>query len=376
MNSVTWISPTGYFLASAEEKTVFEAAQDRCRKIMSWPQKPVVSFSGGKDSTCVLMMMLGAATEAGRLPMDVVMFDEELIDPDTIEYVRQVAAWPELSFHWFCVPVQHTLLSDKRAHWLTWDPAERARWGRAMPSQAITEIDGYVPGKMGIKEAIFLYYAGEEITDSTGIRMEESFNRLRNVLMAGTWIQEVKGGKIVKPIYDWRWQDVWRAVLLNSWPHSAFYDKQWLKGVSPKRQRVAPWGNVAAPQEAAHYAEFYGEFWERAIRRLPELRAAARYGMTGLYRKAQRKPRHMTWAEYCYHLIEQNADPEVRAFWKRAMEQALSRWRRKFGEIPFPGAKASRPIVDGKELAVRTWQDFAAMIAKNDLFQGRSRDMS
>jgi predicted phosphoadenosine phosphosulfate sulfurtransferase len=54
----------------------------------------VVSFSGGKDSTAVLNTALVVAKELGRLPLDVVFFDEEAIHPPTIEYVERVRQAP------------------------------------------------------------------------------------------------------------------------------------------------------------------------------------------------------------------------------------------------------------------------------------------
>ena len=71
---------------------VFEEAIDRMVKVYEEGHRVVVSFSGGKDSgTCVEICVI-AATLTGRLPVEVVMRDEEIMFPGTFTDEERVMA--------------------------------------------------------------------------------------------------------------------------------------------------------------------------------------------------------------------------------------------------------------------------------------------
>lgn len=136
-----------------------------------------------------------------------------------------------------------------------------------MPDFAITHKD--LPtlkegGSYGdVIKAYYLRNRGwENFVDVAGVRAAEAFNRRRVLLVSGSYIVEDANGRHLysKPIYDWRTPDVWKAILLNNWPHSAYYDKLWAASVGMESQRVAPWGNVASSRETQHYSSFYPEF--------------------------------------------------------------------------------------------------------------------
>lgn len=83
-----------------DNKNVFDAAIDRMTELYEQGHRIVVSFSAGKDSGVCLEICLIAAKLTGRLPVEVVMRDEEIMFPGTFEYAERVAARPEVSFHW------------------------------------------------------------------------------------------------------------------------------------------------------------------------------------------------------------------------------------------------------------------------------------
>jgi predicted phosphoadenosine phosphosulfate sulfurtransferase len=80
--------------------TVFDAALERLIALYDEGHRLVISFSGGKDSTCVLNIAILAARATGRLPVEVILRDEEIIFPGTYEYAERVAQRPEVSFNW------------------------------------------------------------------------------------------------------------------------------------------------------------------------------------------------------------------------------------------------------------------------------------
>ena len=71
------------------------------------------------------------ARERGRLPLEVMTFDEEAIHPETVEYIARVAALPDVRFRWYCLPIQHRNACSRRQpywhpSWIEPDPHYRA----------------------------------------------------------------------------------------------------------------------------------------------------------------------------------------------------------------------------------------------------------
>jgi len=363
-----WVTHKGYY-QQFEDSTVIEASYHRIKSIFSKVDTPIVSFSGGKDSTVLLFMTLSIAEELDRLPLKVLLFDEEVLDPDTLDYCAQVRLMPDIEFYWVCVPIRHTVRSKFRSFWWTWDPAEKDRWARPIPDYAISEMDGWPAGDQALDTAnsVFIDSIGAEwgkVATMTGIRVDESFNRRRTILQSGAWHHN-RGKRIIyaKPIYDWKWQDVWRAIDRFDWPYSKFYEKMFMAGVSPHYQRVAPWGNVSQARDVQYWPQFYPDFWDKAIRRLPELTAQHRYGSTKLYREAFNKPDHMTWMEYTFFIIASFEEEKVRKYWLQHVKETLMRWSEK-NTYPFP----DEPIlIDGKPESLKCWKRLATIISKNDM---------
>jgi len=89
--------------------TTFDQAITRMVDVYAAGHRVVVSFSAGKDSTCLLEICIIAARLTNRLPVEVVIQDEEINFPGTYEYAERVAARPEVSFNW--VVMQHVMLN-------------------------------------------------------------------------------------------------------------------------------------------------------------------------------------------------------------------------------------------------------------------------
>jgi predicted phosphoadenosine phosphosulfate sulfurtransferase len=281
-------------------QSVLEAARERIRTAYTLFDEIVVMFSGGKDSTVVLNLALEAARELGRTPLTCVFYDEEAIPPETVEYVARVAALPDIRMRWLCVSVKHRNATSRQTPWwYPWREADRAKWVRPMPANDYVETDAHMIGKWRHPTTPeiggYLFPPDRRFGLLFGIRASESLTRHRGVVWR-TYLNyinpcpPVDAGQpsqrhcsMVKPIYDWKTEDVWTAPKVFGWDYNRAYDVMRMAGVSAAVQRCAPPFGEEPLQSLWTYAVCWPDLWERMIDRVPGAAAAARYSRSPLY---------------------------------------------------------------------------------------------
>lgn len=318
------------------DQDVLALALDRIRRAYDLHDHVAVSFSGGKDSTVVLNLALQVAEERGALPLDVVFWDEEVIAPETAEYVARVAADPRVAMRWLCLPVTHRNgCSIASPFWQPWAATDRSTWVRDIPAGAITHLDGFTDQTIPAANR-FLFRDGQTVAALLGIRADESMSRRQGVSMRreDNYIiadGSAAGVSLVKPIYDWRTVDVWTAPHLLGWDYNAAYDLMSMAGISPSQQRVAPPYGEQPMQSLWMWHVCWPELWDRMCDRVPGARTAARYARTELYgaggASKLNPPDGMTWQEaITYYLARHPA--EVRSFTAKRLQGFLAAHRR------------------------------------------------
>ena len=121
------------------ESDVWTETIKRINYIYDSFDKVQVSFSGGKDSTAVLNATLEVARERGKLPLEVLFFDEEAIHPPTIEYVERVRQSPEINMKWYCLEIKHrNACSNEEPWWYNWEKGKEDKWVRPLPESIVT----------------------------------------------------------------------------------------------------------------------------------------------------------------------------------------------------------------------------------------------
>lgn len=209
------------------EASVYEKALERIEYLYANYDDVVVSFSGGKDSTAMLLCCIDVATKLGRLPVRAVFYDEEAIHPPTIEYVRRVSQDPRVALEWYCIPIKHrNACSNESPFWFCWDPDKRDLWVRDLPPEAITEHPRFVPG-MSMQDFGLAQFAKTGVVVVQGIRTEESIRRYRVVAMKkdeNYIAKPAPGTYFAYPIYDWSSKDVWKLVQLKDADYNRTYD--------------------------------------------------------------------------------------------------------------------------------------------------------
>jgi predicted phosphoadenosine phosphosulfate sulfurtransferase len=295
---------------------VYTKAKERIRLLYDRFDDVIVSFSGGKDSTAMLLCTIEVARELGKLPVTAFFYDEEAIHPETVDYVRRVYNDPDVDLKWFCLPVQHrNACSNSSPFWHPWHPEERHLWVRDLPPEGILTHPAFKFGQSMQEFGLELARMQRNKVIIQGIRTEESLRRYRAVAIKKTdnFISKPdKGVTFAYPIYDWSSKDVWKLVQVKNADYNRAYDvfNRTDKFEHFLTQRVCPPFGEEPLRGLYQYAQCWPELWSKMIHRVPGAATAARYANTELYSTGY-KPEQVSWRDHVENMLE-TYDPENR----------------------------------------------------------------
>ncbi len=300
---------------------VLEAARSRISWSFDRFEKLCVSFSGGKDSTVLLHLVMEEAVKRGRR-VGVLFVDWEAQYRLTIDHVRQCLDLygGNVEPYWACVPLRTVnAVSQIEPEWTCWDPAKRPVWVRELPPEAMgPDRFPFYRYPMTFEEfmpAFSSWYAGESGAGFfIGIRCAESKDRWLAIVcghkqsVEGKRWTTVVGEKSANlyPIYDWRTQDDWVYLGRSGKPYNRLYDRMHQAGMSIHQMRICePYG----PEQRRSlwlYHVVEPETWSRLVARVAGANAGALYaGERGsvLGNVSVSKPDGMTWKSFADLLL-------------------------------------------------------------------------
>lgn len=323
---------------------VLEAARQRIAWTFDTFRYIYVSFSGGKDSTVMLHLVMDEAIKRNR-KVGILFIDLEGQYKLTIDHVKECIKLYEdhIELYWICLPlILRNAVSMYQPRWICWDSDVKDLWIRDIPEEAIFDESYFPFFKKGMEFEEFIgffgdwYGKGDPTACFVGIRSDESLNRFRALAMErgskfeGKCYTTWKGNGVfnVYPIYDWRTQDDWIYLQKYNKPYNKLYDRMHQAGLTIHQMRICqPYGDDQRKGLwLFHVIE--PETWAKIVLRVNGANQGARYAkesgnILGNYKIT--KPEHHTWESYSKLLLASMPE-KTREHYKNKIAVFLKWW--------------------------------------------------
>jgi predicted phosphoadenosine phosphosulfate sulfurtransferase len=215
------------------DTNVLDEAKARIHHVYDLFDAVVVAFSGGKDSLALLHLVREVARERGIDHVHVVFRDEELIPDQVIDFVNEYRQLPWVRMTWFAVPLQSTkFILGKSSRYLQWDPDREHI--RPIPPWATTLADLDMPPDTELSQydmdALTARPFKGRVAITTGVRAAESLIRWQASVakLSENYINasSTRKASLVKPLFDWHENDVFRYFYDRGIRYCPLYDAQ------------------------------------------------------------------------------------------------------------------------------------------------------
>lgn len=235
------------------------------KKRIAWTfdnfKKICISFSGGKDSTVMMHLVLEEAIKRNR-KVAVLFIDWEIQYKMTIEHVKHMFELykDHIEPYWVALPLlTDNACSQFEPEWICWDRDKKESWVRQPDAMSITDEKFFPFWYYRITFEEFVpkfgewFGNGERAACFVGIRTRESLNRWRaltnqhkNVFADKLFTTCVAESVYnVYPIYDWRAEDDWTYLGKYNKCYNELYDQFYKAGLTLHQMRVdEPFGDT------------------------------------------------------------------------------------------------------------------------------------
>lgn len=363
---------------------VLEAARERIALSLDACDRACVSFSGGKDSTVMLHLVVEEARKRGRR-VGVLIVDLEAQYSVTMEHVANLCDEYaiDIELFWVCLPMLlRNAVTQFDPRWCCWDPDAKDLWVRQIPDrQGVISDSSFFPffePRMEFEEFVVLfaewYSQGVPTVQFVGIRADESLNRYRTIalwdkrmLNGWRWTTQVTPNAFnVYPIYDWRTRDIW--IYHATHPDKAYnrlYDMMHLAGLSIDQMRICqPYGDDQR-RGLWLYHLIDPPAWARVVARVSGANSGAMYinetgNVTG-YNRISKPPGH-TWESFA-NLLLASLPPPTREHYEGRFKTFLRGWK---GRGYINGIPDEAPKVLEDKHWAPSWRRICKVLLRND----------
>ena len=366
------------------DTNVFQAAQSRIVYTFDNFERITVSFSGGKDSSVMLHLVMAEAIKRKRT-VAVMVIDFEAQYTATAAHVKEMLELyrDNIEPHWICLPISlRNAVSNFQPKWLCWDKSLRDDWVREYPDfeGVITDSDFYpwfVDG-MEFEEFIILfadwYGQGERSANFIGIRADESLNRFRTIASEKKEMMEdrkwttlaVDQSYNIYPIYDWKTQDIW--IYHSKYPdrpHNKIYDLMHQAGIAPSQQRLCqPYGDDQK-RGLWLYHILEPDTWYKVVARVNGANSGALYVQESGSVSGSRiisKPEGHTYQSFC-NLLLATMPKVTREHYIEVFRKWMTGWKERGYEDGIPD---EAPRVLEKKYWAPSYRRLCRVLLRND----------
>lgn len=361
---------------------VHDEAIERIKWTFDNFEKVYLSFSGGKDSTVMMHLVMDEAKKRNQ-KIGVLFVDLEGQYKITIDHVHNMYEMYKdyIIPYWVCLPIHlRNAVSVFETHWICWDENKKDDWIRDIPKIAIKDKDYFPFFYEGMEFEDFVpefgswYSEGKSCACFVGIRTSESLNRWRTIASdKKKKYQDKKYTTLVKdnvynvyPIYDWKTQDLWiyHAKFAEK-NHNKLYDLMHMAGLTIHQMRICqPYGDdQRRGLWLFHLIE--PETWAKIVARVNGANSGALYinenGNINGYRKIT-KPENHTWKSFANLLIN-SMPPKTKEHYENKIAIFQKWWIDKGYENGIPDEADYRLEQERK---VPSWRRVCKSLLRND----------
>jgi len=364
------------------KKDVYNEAKERINYILDEFERVYISFSGGKDSTVMLHILMDEVINRNR-KVGILFIDLEGQYKLTISHVEKCFDMykENADIYWVCLPIHlRNAVSVYEPFWKCWDKNSKKSWVRDIPKDGISNVKYFPFFKDGMEFEEFVplfgewYSQGKNTACFVGIRADESLNRFRTISSKTKetykniqWTTKVTEHCFnIYPIYDWRTRDDWIYQAKNpKKPHNELYDLMYKAGLTIHQMRICqPYGDdQRRGLWLFHLIE--PETWARIVARVNGANMGALYiqetGNINGYRRISKPPQH-TWKSFAELLIK-STPKKTQEHWENKII-LFNRWWEKRG---YPnGIPDEAPYKLEAAKLVPSWRRVCKSLLRND----------
>lgn len=357
---------------------VLEAAKQRISYIFDNFPRIYVSFSGGKDSSVMLHLVMEEAIRRDK-KIGVLLVDLEGMYKLTIEHIIDMynLYGKYIEPYWVCLPIAlRNAVSVYEPKWLCWEPGKD--WIRQPPEMAITEQSYFPFYRYGMEFEEFVpefgkwFGQGKLTACFVGIRSDESLNRYRTIKAHKSMFEDKtyttwlgSGLYNAYPIYDWKVGDIWLYNSKFEKKYNALYDRMHMAGLTPSQMRICqPYGDdQRRGLWLFHVIE--PETWGKVVARVNGANQGALYVKeTGDIMgniKITKPPGH-TWQSFAELLVE-SMPPQTKDHYEDKISVFLHWWSERGYQHGIPD---EADIHEEAAKSVPSWKRVCKALLRND----------